>query len=374
MEKKRKEQEKEIALTKRILSQTTQEKKKSLTQLRVLNKQIQMREALIGTVSTEIKSIDVQISDNEAQITRLTEELEKQKREYAEMIYTAYKNRNSYNILVFYLSSSSFNQAVKRVKYVQQIGEYRAAQLALIQETRTAITHTLTELKTIRGDKTDLLSLKEKEKSNLVVDKEEENEIVKTLQQKEKELRQQLAQKEKAMKALDAEIKRVIEAEIKKSNPTNKGKTDMTLTPEAQKLSSSFNSNKSRLPWPVEKGFIVRDFGEHAHPTLPGIKTVNNGIDIATTDGAQARSVFEGEVRAIFSVPGMQKAVMINHGEFFTVYTHLETVSVKKGDKVTTKQSIGSIYKDLEDNKTILHFELWKGSTKLDPETWIYKK
>ncbi|MDX5320735.1 MAG: M23 family metallopeptidase, partial [Bacteroidota bacterium] len=243
----------------------------------------------------------------------------------------------------------------------------------------------LSNLEAIRMEKSNLLNKKEEEKTELEADKNEESQLVSSLKKKESELRKDLKAKQKAAKRLNDEINRIIKEELErarkereekeKKNPggTKKG-TEMTMTPEAAALSANFTANKGKLPWPVEKGFIIRGFGEHRHPTLPNVKTVNNGIDIVTSDGANARAVFEGEVRAIFNVPGMQNAVMINHGEFFTVYTHLETVSVKKGDKVQTKQILGKVYKDPEDGKSIVHFELWKGNSKQDPETWIYSK
>ncbi|TNE80953.1 MAG: hypothetical protein EP332_05570 [Bacteroidetes bacterium] len=377
LERQRKKKEEEIKLTSRLLSKTQKEKSKSINQLRLLNKQIRIREELINAVNNEIQGIDGQIDDKEKYVAKLNADLELRKQEYADMIYTAYRLQKLAHPMSLVFSSGNINQALKRMRYIRDLGQSRTTQMRLIEETQGQIKSEVVTLRTIREDKSQLLGKKAEEKTNLEQDKGEENKLVKTLQSKEKQLRKELAQKQKAAKDLDRQIKKIIQDEIKrakaeaaKTNSTKAG--GMGLTPEAAALSANFQGNKGKLPWPVEKGFVLRGFGEHKHPTLPNVKTVNNGIDIVTTDGSKARAVFEGEVRHIFTVPGMQNAIMINHGEFFTVYTHIETVMVKKGDKIKTKQAIGTIHKDEDDKKTILHFELWKGSEKQDPENWIY--
>ncbi|HCS21572.1 MAG TPA: peptidase M23 [Bacteroidetes bacterium] len=385
LEQQRKKKEEEIKLTKKLLNQTEKEKKKSLNQLHLLNKQIRMRESLIQTVNQEIEGIDGQIFTKRDDIDALLADLEVRKKEYADMVYLAYKNKRVFDPLTFVLSASSFHQAARRIEFLRSLSASRTLQMELIRQTQKDLENELAQLERIRNEKSSLLSKKEEEKTELEEDKKEENQIVGSLKSKEKELKKELKAKRKAAKKLDDAIARIIreeierarkeeEARLKKAGKTEKKGTELAMTPEAVALSASFTANKGKLPWPVEKGFIIRSFGEHRHPTLPNVKTVNNGIDIVTTDGSNARAVFQGEVRAIFNVPGMQNAVMINHGEFFTVYTHLETVLVKKGDKVTTKQNLGKVYKDPDDGKSIVHFELWQGNVKQNPETWIYSK
>lgn len=389
LEQERKKKEEEIKLTKKLLNQTEKEKKKSLNQLHLLNKQIRMRESLIQTVNQEIQGIDGQIFSKREDIKSILEGLEVRKKEYADMVYLAYKNKRVFDPLTFVLSASSFHQAARRIEFLRSLSASRTLQMELIRQTQKDLENELAQLEVIRNEKSSLLSKKEEEKTELEEDKKEENQIVGTLKSKEKELKKELKAKQKAAKKLDEAIARIIREEIerareearkeeeerqKKAGKTEKKGTDLAMTPEAAALSANFTANKGKLPWPVEKGFIIRSFGEHRHPTLPNVKIVNNGIDIVTSDGSAVRAVFQGEVRAIFNVPGMQNAVMINHGEFFTVYTHLETVLVKKGDKVTTKQNIGKVYKDPEDGKSIVHFELWQGNVKQNPEFWIYSK
>ncbi len=344
-----------------------------------------MRESLIQTVNQEIQGIDGQIFTKREDIEAILADLEVRKKEYADMVYLAYKNKRVFDPLTFVLSASSFHQAARRIEFLRSLSASRTLQMELIRRTQKDLESELALLEQIRNEKSSLLSKKEEEKTELEQDKKEENQIVGTLKSKEKELKKELKEKQKAAKKLDDAIARIIREEIerarkeeearqKKEGKTEKKGTDLAMTPEAAALSASFTANKGKLPWPVEKGFIIRSYGEHRHPTLPNVKVVNNGIDIVTSDGSNVRAVFQGEVRAIFNVPGMQNAVMINHGEFFTVYTHLETVLVKKGDKVTTKQNLGKVYKDPEDGKSIVHFELWQGNVKQNPETWIFPK
>lgn len=380
LKQQRKEKEKEIAVTKKILSETKEKQKKSINQLNVLNRQIKMRQELIESVNSELGMLDTQIGSKKNQIEYLNSELLRLKEEYAQLIVASYMAKSPNELIAFYFSSKSFNQAVKRMQYVKSIGDYRKTQLFLILETQQKIQNNLVELGQIREEKSSLLGIKEQEKKSLEEDKKEENELVQELKKKEKQLKKELAAKEKAARQLNAEIDRLIAEEIKRSKADPKttkssgSKNEMALTPEAQKLSNDFNNNKGLLPWPVEKGLISRTFGPHPHPTLKGITTVNNGVDISTVKGAKARAIFKGEVRAIFSIPGMQKAVLINHGAFFTVYTHLSELVVNKGQKVETKQEIGTIYYDSEEGKTEIHLEVWKGSDKLNPEFWLISR
>jgi len=360
LEQERKKKEKAIALTKKLLNQTQKEKNKSLNQLRLLNKQIGMREALIETVNQAIDGIDLQIFSKREDVDEILQNLEIRKQEYAEMVYLAYKSKRVFDPLTFVLSASSFHQAARRIEFLRSLSASRTVQMDLIRQSQQKLEAELAELESIRNEKSNLLSKKEEEKVELEGDKNEENALVGNLKKKEKVLRKDLAAKQKAARKLNEAINRIIKEELerarkeeeerrKRDNKGEKKTTELAMTPEAAALSANFTSNKGKLPWPVESGFIIRSFGEHRHPTLPNVKTVNNGIDIVTSEGATARAVFQGEVRAIFNVPGMQNAVMINHGEFFTVYTHLERVTVKKGDKVSTKQVLGKVYNDPDD-------------------------
>jgi septal ring factor EnvC (AmiA/AmiB activator) len=195
-------------------------------------------------------------------------------------------------------------------------------------------------------------------------------------------LRKQLEEKQRAKKKLDKAIDDLIRKEIAaaKKKATASGKKNVTssnvfsLTPEAQKLSSNFAGNKGKLPWPVEQGNISERFGEHPHAELKGIMVKNNGVDIRSVPGTSARSVFDGEVSGVINIPGSNSAVIIRHGEYLSVYSNLSSVSVKKGDKVTTRQKIGQVYYDKDEGYSEIHLEIWKGTTKLDPALWLARK
>jgi murein hydrolase activator len=386
LEKKRKQKEKEIKLTQKILDQTRSQKKKTLNELNLLDKQIKMREELIGTIGDELIVVDGQIAAENSTLENLGRELKRMKDEYADMVYRAYKMRESGDLASYVLAADNFNQAIKRIKYVQQVSEDRERQLELIKHMQDSISGQLDRLKKIKKEKGELLTQHEGEKKELDGDKKENEKLVQNLQQKEKELKSDIKEKEKAAKKLDDQIRKLIQEEIERERKRNAKKNDkkgdkkptksgeMELTPEGAALAKEFSANKAKLPWPTERGIIVRKFGTYAHPELKGITIVNNGIDIATVKGTKARCVFEGEVRSVFSIPGMQKAVMVKHGNYFTVYTHLDQVLVNRGDKVKAKQDLGIIYTDTEEGKTTLHFEVWQNSNNLNPELWLADK
>ena len=187
-----------------------------------------------------------------------------------------------------------------------------------------------------------------------------------------------MKQKQNAAKKIDQAIAKIIAEEIrkaqeeaKKAGKNNKG---FPLTPEAQELSNSFEANKGKLPWPVGKGFISGQFGEHPHPTLKNVKVQNNGIDITTDKGNIGRSVFNGTVSKVIIIPGEGKAILVNHGAYFTLYSYFKEVYVAAGDKITTKQNLGVLISEESESGSNMHLEIWKGMTKLNPESWIFKK
>ena len=411
LEKKKSQIQKEISVTNKLLDETKKNKKLSLNQLVTLNQKITMREELINTINSEISYTDVQINSTSKNILKLQAEIKLLKSEYAKMIYHASKNQGSYDRLMFIFSSDDFNQAFRRMKYFQQYTDYRKKQAMLIKLKQGELSNKLTDLSVKRGEQKNLLQNKEQEKQHLTVEKSEKEVVLAGLQSKEKQLKEDLKKKQDDANKLQAAIQRIIEEEIRKAREEaaraekakekakkerekreaakGKGNTSAkepavavkenkvtengySLTPEAQRLSENFEANRSRLPWPVGEGVITSSFGEHEHPILKGVKVKNNGIDIATKQGAQVRSVFEGEVSGVVSIPGAGKAVIIRHGDYLSVYSNLADSFVQKGDKIKTKQYIGSALTD-DDNKTEVHFEIWKGSVTQNPASWIYR-
>lgn len=378
LEDKKKKLQKEISLTNKLLNETKKNKELSLDELLKLKSKINARQGLISALNSEVRLYNNQIKQNIEVIASLEEDLKKLKSEYAKMIYYAYLHKNSYDKIMFIFASKSFNQAYKRLKYLQQYSEFRKNQANSIVKTQEELKLKITELDQAKQEKIALLSLEEQEKQKLAVEQVEKENVVKKLQGKEQQLKQDLAKKQEAASKLQKAIQKIIEEEIrkareaaKKAGNTSKG---FPMTPEALKLSNSFAANKGKLPWPVLEGVITDRFGKHPHPVLTGIVINNNGIDISTTKGAIARAIFEGEVSSVAIIPGEGKVVMVRHGEYLSVYSYMTDVFVKKGDKVDTKQHLGTLVSEPGKSKTDVHLEIWKGMTKLNPEYWIFRK
>jgi len=280
------------------------------------------------------------------------------------------------------LSSNSFNQAYKRIMYLRQYTEYRKRQADLIQWIRDLIQVKVSRLEQQRAEKETLLQSKKHEADQLNKEKKQQGQYLTTLQKKQKEFEKKLKQQQQIEAQLSNEIQKIIEEEVRKAREREKekekhtgvkssGTSNYEMTPEEKLASGQFEQNKRRLPWPVERGVITDHFGVHEHPVLKNIQVKNNGIDISTAQGAKARAVFAGEVSRVFMVTGGNMAVIIRHGKYLTVYSNLINVQVKSGDKVSIKQTIGTIGTDSDDEKTVVKFQIWKENEKLNPEDWI---
>ncbi len=393
LEDKKKKLQAEIDDTKRILSETSRKKKQSLGSLASLRKLIQEREKLISAIQEEIDDVEQDIHLQTELLEDLHAEVDKEKGRYARAVFMAFKTRNAYSKLAFVFASSSFNQAIKRLRYFKRFGDYQRNLVAGIQAKTEKVKEAIARLEDTRQSKNRLLGNKEEEKQVLEGDRKEQQAVVKSLAGKEAELKKKLKKQKESAQKLQAAIKSLIAKEIaaakkKAASKTTAPKTTGTATGSTGKnvgksapavdvtldaLSVEFSKNKGKLPWPSEKGFISEGFGTHAHPDIPGIMVVNNGIEVTTPEGTKARAVFEGTVSAVLSIPGMEKTVLVNHGTYYTVYSRLVTVSVVKGQKLSFKENIGTIATD-ENGHTLLHFELWHNESKQDPELWLLSK
>lgn len=385
LQNKKRQLAKEIEQTTRILKETQRNKKATLSQLNALMKQIQIREKLINTISSEIRVLDGQIGRTNSEIDQLKAELAQLKLEYAAMIRFAHRNQSAYNKLMFVFAAQNFNQAYKRLKYLQQFSEYRQKQARYIEDAQHRLEEKMIELEDNKKVKNTLLVDEQNEKVILGKEKSQQETIAKQLSAKEQTLKKQIAQKQAQAKKLDRMIEDIIRKEIeaarKKAEAEAKAKgtklpegnknssTNLALTPEAQKLSNDFKNNKGRLPWPVEKGTIVEYFGTHEHPQLKGVMVSNNGVDIKTNPGASVRAVFSGKVSGVIQIVGGLYAVLVNHGEFTSVYANLSSVSVKMGQEIKTKQSLGVV--TTEDELSSMELQIWKGTNKLNPVDWL---
>ncbi len=378
-DKKRKIQQ-DIEYLNKLLAQNANIKESSLTKLITFNKKIALQEQLMETVTKEIGMMQDQINASNDTIGVMEIKLSDLKKEYARMVIDAYKTEKAYNKLSFIFASRDFEQAALRMRYVQEYQEYRHRQAITIDSTAKDVGVKVNHLQKKKDEKTQLLASLESERATLNSERNEQQKIYDQLKGKEKQLHKELSEKQKASQKLDAAIRKLVEEEIRKSNAavkTNKKDSkslEMKLTPEAQQLSQNFSNNKSKLPWPVVEGIILHPFGVYS--PMPGITMTNDGVDIATTKGAIARTVFEGTVSVITEDPdpSLGKVIIINHGEYYSVYIHIKDVFVKVGQKLQTKQVLGTILYDEQNQVADLELQIWKGLNKLDPEEWLFRK
>ena len=386
LQEKREQIEKDIKYTNKLLKKTKKNKEKSLAYLKVLSTQLKNREELLQMLNIEISFIEKQIGEttikiveNRKIIEEKKKELIKLKQDYAKMIYYADKNKHSFDSWVFIFSSKSFNQAYKRLKYLKQYTQHRKIQAEIIIRIKEELKKEIADLENqkinLQKDKENkkvLIGSKKIEVKELETQKTDKKTLIKKLKKSESRFKKELQKKQLASKELDEKIRKIIEEEIKKERAKEK-KAGFTLTPEAKRISDNFLENKGTLPWPLDKGIIVQGFGKQQHEVFKNIEIYNNGIDIATDEGAKVRAVFDGKVSRIFLIKGEGKVILINHGEYFSVYSGLTEVSIQMGEKIYSKQEIGTVMTDKNKQKTHLHFEIWKNYEKQNPSHWLYK-
>ena len=393
LEQSKKKIEVEISNTKKLLNKTKKEKENSLQQAAMLRRQIANREELITTLNNEIFIMEEELDLNVKLSQSLDKKLEYMKSDYSRVVYLAYKNRKTIDKITFILSSEDFGQMFRRFKYYSIFADNVKHQVDVIAETQVEIKRKNEEILLLKEEKSALLNGKEQEVRKLEIDRTEKTRLSENLKKEEQKLAADLKGKQEKQKELAAAIKKAIQEEILAANakmakeakaktgttasttPTAKesSKTVIALTPEEKVLSNSFVSNQGKLPWPVEKGVKVSDFGNYPHPDVPSVLIENRGIDILVEEGATVRAIFNGEVTGILDVMGT-KVLMIRHGEYLTVYQNLANVKVKKGDKVTTKQAIATIAKSTSSSGYELHFEVWKNNTYLNPNSWLVRR
>ncbi|MDB5147732.1 MAG: peptidase [Mucilaginibacter sp.] len=405
--KRRKAQlNKELEQLNQDYQETLNNKKATLKQLSILKAQINLRQEKIENINSEVRNLDNQISESNNNVRSLQSQLDQLKKEYAAMILFAYRNQSAYNKMMFLFASKDFNQAYKRLKYLQQFGTYRERQATYIQGTQKELHVKINELDRTKDEKNDLLKDQQKEKETLGNERNNQVKVVSDLSQHEgilkkqqKDLQAKIAKTNSAIKdAIRREIEearrraeeeerrraeeaaRLAAARAKAENkpapvataaPKPVARTTssaLNATPEAAKLSNDFLGNRGSLPWPVSNGITTQGFGIYTTPE--GIKSESNGWDIRTNSGAAVRAVFDGTVVKVMDVSGTYLVVIV-HGEYFTAYSNLRSVSVARGQKVNTKQSIGVVATDPSTGETEAHFEIYKGATPVNPKIWL---
>lgn len=405
LERQRKEALSEIAETDKLLKETTITAKNSLKRLNLLSNQLLNRKKVLSILSQEVTAIDNQIENARREIATLEKNLDIKKVNYGKAIQGLHRHRTSQDKLLFILSADNFSQSVRRMRYLREYGNWQKKQAAEIIEKQNEIEQKQKALEQTRKEKQALVEVREQEKNKLQREETSQKTEVQQLNKKQKELQAELRKKRQQAAALNKQIEKLIAEEIaraeeearkaererkareqaaakgEKAEPETKKteervaetKGGYAMTQAEQKLSSNFANNRGKLPPPVNKKYtIVASFGEQQHQELKYVRTNNNGIDLQTSPGADAQAVFNGEVTRVFIVPGYNNSVIVRHGNYLTVYSNLSQVYVKQGDKVSTRQALGRIFSDTEDgNSTVLHFQLWKEKTKLNPAPWI---
>ncbi len=383
LEEQRKRALQQLETTNKVLSQTKKTQQSSLNKLVIINKSIKERTNLINTINREIRALSREINKLQAETKRLETELSNYRNDYANTVREAYINRSVYSKMMFLFSADTFDQMFRRMRYMQEFTAYRKQQIEKIEETKAQIEQKTKELANNQLKQENVRKQKNAEQEKLLTDKKKENTTYSGLKNKEKQLQADLKKQQKIANDLNKKIEALIAEEIRKaeekrrkegSKPDDTGTGKYALTKEEQMISGNFAANQGKLLWPVERGFITGHFGVQPHPTLKYVTTNNKGIYIQTPNKTDARVVFEGVVTQRFSVPGSNNGVIIQHGQYRTVYANLTNIYVRVGEKVSAKQKIGRIYTDSDnDNKTELFFQIWKDKTILNPEGWIAK-
>ena len=360
----------EIMLIESMIDETKTKANESTTKLKIINRKIDLTNNYIDNIENEIERLDREIIDNSKLISSLETDLSNIKEEYARLIYNTYKNRRGENFLLYILSSNSFNQAYKRIKYMQLYSDYKRRQVNLIVAFEKVIRKKNEELRISKVNRQIIIKERERELLNIIGEKQKSQNLINSLKKRERELMNEVVEKRNIAVRLEREIERMIAEERRKMNAKS---IYETLTPDEKMLSDSFEKNKGKLPWPTSRGIITGKFGIQQHPVLKNVKIRNDGIFISTVENEKARTIFDGEVSKVFSLPGSNFAVIVRHGNYYTLYHNLDEVYVKEGEKVSTKQRIGRIFTDKEKDETILQFQIWKEMEKSDPEAWLGK-
>ena len=361
------------------LRSVKKKEKSAVTVVMLQANKIKLQEKLIKTTEKQAKVLGNDMYINQVKINKLKKELEVLKEDYARMIVKSYKSRSEESRAMFLLSSENFLQAYKRAQYMKQYSSFRKMQGEEIKSKSLELQDYNGRLAVQKKEKQKIIAEREKERLALEKQKKEQLRLVNAIKKDKNKIMAAIRKKQSETKAIDRQIDRLIREAIAEANrkaakdgtATGGSSSRIALTAEAKILADNFRANKGKLPWPVEKGFVSLGYGKQPHPVYPTLVINNSGVEITTESGAYARSVFAGEVTNIMVLSPVNKAVMIQHGDCFTVYQNLSSVSVSKGDKVGIKQNLGKIRTNSE-GKTVLKFTISQNATYNNPASWLY--
>ncbi len=357
---------KKINEAEKILKETEQSKNATIGRLKVINKQINNRQNLILNLRKDIRSQNNEISSLRILISSLTNDLIIMNKEYSEMIYYSYKSRSSLDKLSYIFSSQNYNQMFRRLNYIFQYSNIRRNQILEIENVKNELSDQEQNLLNIKIKKDDLLKDELSENNKLQKLKNRQKNTISDLNKKQNRIRKEIKERKIALDKLDELIRDIIRRERELTSSTDENVNLLELT-------EGFEARIGKLQWPVKSGFISNKFGEHPHPVIKNIKVKNDGIDIQTNKSSKVYSVFSGKVSTVAFIPGMNNVVIINHGEYYTLYAKLKNLNVVKGDNISSGDLIAELVTNA-DGITELQFQVWKNNIKLNPEKWIMKK
>ncbi|WP_010662248.1 murein hydrolase activator EnvC family protein [Marinilabilia salmonicolor] len=358
----RKEREnllKEISNTSLLIEEKKESRLDNLRELNLIEREVSTRERLIGNFRQEIEQLDRQIEVNQMLVNDLESDIIDLKKEYSKLIRDSYQRKGNLNYLMFLFSAEDFSKGYLRYRLFKEYSRYRQKQGELLVQNQNKVSALLREIQQQKSEKEEVLNNIENELHRLTLNKKRKSRLVHRLMTEQQWLQQSLKEKEHAAAQLENKIRELIAAEKKENiNAAESGE---------------FADRMGKLNWPVTNGLIVNEFGEHRHPVLKNVTIKNNGIDIRVTGSSDVYCVHNGQVSTVVAIPGLNKAVIVRHGKYLTVYGNLIDVFVSKGDIVSAGQRIGKIYRDNSEMKEILHFEIWEENNKLDPEQWLIR-
>lgn len=364
--KEKKKLENEIALIDKQLNTNKNKRQESLNTLILTRKKIETRKKLVWQIDSEIEAYNKEIQSKNGSITRLDNRLDTLRAHHARLIRGAYKTRDNRMWTMLLLTSKDLNQAIRRWSYMKNISATVRSEAETIQKTEEKLIAEKNDLSALKQEAETVKHQREKELASLKAEEKKANGMVVSLSKKEKEMKKELERKRKEVEKLNKEIERILAEAVKKQQNNKNDKVDYAL-------SAKFEENKGKLPWPVSNGVIIQKFGQTYHPVFKNLKMpYNNGINISAAAGSEAKCVFDGVVKQILVMPGYDQCVLVQHGEYFTFYCKLKQVFVKSGDKVSTGSRIG-IATTNDSGNAELHFQLWKGTQKQNPESWLRK-
>ena len=380
LEKRKEEIATEIAQMERLLQQQVRLKGSAIDQIQLLDNKRYALESLIEITANEVQLVQRQIAESNSRIDDLKDQIEVIKQDYEKVIVNSYKRKVEKNKWLFLLAADSFKDARRRWNYLLQYASYRTTQAQRLVRKQEELQQISSTLKGQLRQKEEKVEENRRQQSDLIADREKQEVLIANARKQERAYRRELADRDKERKRIDSEIDRLIREAIEKANRERIAKAKkanrkegFVLTPEAEALAKSFEGNRGRHIWPVEKGIKSIGYGTYADKLYPALKHFNNGVTIATESGSKARAIYDGEVMNVMISRQGIKGVYVRHGDYITMYYNLQDVSVKEGDRVNAKQSLGTLHTDKVSGQTLLKFYLYKNTTRLNPEKWVYR-